>query len=297
MTALGFGFRHGVDWDHIAAITDIAGSQETRRRSMYFATLYALGHGLVVFVLGFIAIALAQTLPASFDASMERIVGITLILLGTYVIYGLIRHGRDFRMRSRWMLVFGGIHRGFLWARARLAREGSGFEIEHAHEHHVYDVHHHEVQLEGLQSNESNVLLDADASSEHPPSEVTHSHHHHHRVSISGDPFMRYGTFSSFAIGMIHGIGAETPSQVLIFVTAAGAGGTTVGVLLLLAFLAGLLAANSLIAIATTLGFVQASKNFPVYAAVSSLTAVFSLIIGVMFLLGKGTLLPAMFAG
>ena len=25
-----FGFRHGIDWDHIAAITDITSSQEER---------------------------------------------------------------------------------------------------------------------------------------------------------------------------------------------------------------------------------------------------------------------------
>ena len=35
---------------------------------------------------------------------MERIVGFTLILLGIYVLVGLVRHGREFRMRSRWML-------------------------------------------------------------------------------------------------------------------------------------------------------------------------------------------------
>jgi len=39
VTAFGFGFRHGIDWDHIAALTDITGSQPTRRRSMQFATL------------------------------------------------------------------------------------------------------------------------------------------------------------------------------------------------------------------------------------------------------------------
>ena len=48
--AFGFGFRHGIDWDHIAALTDISSSQDSRRRSMAYCTLYALGHALVVFV-------------------------------------------------------------------------------------------------------------------------------------------------------------------------------------------------------------------------------------------------------
>ena len=39
---------------------------------------------------------------------MGRVVGITLIALGVYVFVSLIRHGREFRMRSRWMLVFAG---------------------------------------------------------------------------------------------------------------------------------------------------------------------------------------------
>src|ERR1700730_8906623 len=81
-TAFGFGFRHGIDWDHIAALTDITSSQETSRRSMLFATLYALGHGLVVFVLGLGAILLSARLPKSVDGVMEHVVGATLIVLG-----------------------------------------------------------------------------------------------------------------------------------------------------------------------------------------------------------------------
>src|SRR5437016_1637063 len=99
VTAFGFGFRHGIDWDHIAALTDITGSQHETRRSMLFATLYALGHALVVFALGFAAIVLAARLPTSVDGIMEHFVGLTLIGLGIYVFFSLLRHGRDFRMR------------------------------------------------------------------------------------------------------------------------------------------------------------------------------------------------------
>ena len=125
LTAFGFGFRHGIDWDHIAALTDITSSQEEPRRSMWFATLYALGHALVVFLLGFAAIVLAQRLPEGVDAVMERFVGATLLILGCYVFYALARHGRDFRMRSRWMLIFSGVRRGVHWLRARAGRRAS----------------------------------------------------------------------------------------------------------------------------------------------------------------------------
>ena len=55
-----FGFRHGIDWDHIAAITDITSSQDDRRKSLEFGTLYALGHALVVLSLGWIAIVIGR---------------------------------------------------------------------------------------------------------------------------------------------------------------------------------------------------------------------------------------------
>src|SRR5205085_36505 len=79
LTVFGFGFRHGIDWDHIAALTDITSSQNNSRRSMFLATLYAIGHGLVVFALGFAAIVFAQQLPRGVDVVMERFVGATLI--------------------------------------------------------------------------------------------------------------------------------------------------------------------------------------------------------------------------
>ena len=56
LASFWFGFRHGIDWDHIAAITDITSSQEDRRRSILYGTLYVGGHAAIVFALGVIAI-------------------------------------------------------------------------------------------------------------------------------------------------------------------------------------------------------------------------------------------------
>jgi len=63
VTAFTFGFRHGIDWDHLAAITDITGTQERARRSIGLATVYALGHAAVVFALGVSAIVFSEQLP------------------------------------------------------------------------------------------------------------------------------------------------------------------------------------------------------------------------------------------
>jgi hypothetical protein len=263
-----FGFRHGVDWDHIAAITDITGTQDERRRSLLFGTLYALGHALVVMSLGILAVVAGDRLPAGLDSAMTRVVGVTLVLLGVYVIVSLVRHGRDFRLRSRWMLVFAGVRRGARWARQRVRVGGNGPEDQAGVDPSLWHHGHH-----------------------------GRPGHHHHDRPERDDAFMNYSRTSAFTVGMIHGVGAETPTQVVIFLAAAGAGGAGVGILVLAAFIVGLLASNSLITVGSAFGFLQASKNFPLYAAVAVVTAVFSLAIGILFLLGKDTLLPAFFGG
>lgn len=115
LALLGFvlGLRHGIHWDHIAAITDITSSVVTTeeatghmvaveadgtaaavsggrfgtrwhetRRGFVLATLYALGHACVVIVLGLLAIWAGTILPAWIDPLMKAVVGATLVLLG-----------------------------------------------------------------------------------------------------------------------------------------------------------------------------------------------------------------------
>ena len=79
--------------------------------------------------------------------------------------------------------------------------------------------------------------------------------------------------------------------------TAAGAGGKGTGFLLLLAFLVGLLSSNSAVAFAGVFGFLGAARNFRLSVAVSCITALFSLVIGTIFLFGGAALLPAMLGG
>ncbi len=126
---------------------------------------------------------------------------------------------------------------------------------------------------------------------------VRHSHRHRHVGALPDDPFVTYGGRTAWFVGMLHGIGAETPTQVLIFVTAAGVAGRTGGVLMLAAFLLGLFASNTLVALASTFGFLRAAGNWAVYATVAVLTGVFSVVLGVLLLLGKDSLLPALFVG
>ena len=257
-TALGLGLRHGVDWDHIAAITDLTGGRRSGRASMRAATAYAGGHALVVFVLGSVAIVAGDLIPAGLDAFMGRIVGVTLLLLGVYVLWGLVTQGRQFRLRSRWSLLF---------ALVRRARRPQLVEIEHEHPH------------------------------PHPTGAVAVRHRHVHRGVMPADPFEPLGPNSAVVVGMLHGVGAETPTQVLLFLAASRAGGVIAGEALLVVFVAGLVASNTAIAAASTFGFLNAARHFRVYAAVAVVTGLMSLVVGAVLVAGRDGLLPAFFAG
>jgi high-affinity nickel-transport protein len=266
LTALGFGFRHGIDWDHIAALTDLTSTDSRPRRSLFLATLYAVGHALVVFALGVAAIVFAANLPASVDGVMERFVGVTLVALGVWVFVSLARHGHDFRLHSRWMLIAAAVRS----AGGRVRRDRPVVVIEH--EHAAPHVH-------------------ADGRV------AVRTHKHRHVGTLPADPFPTAGPLTALLIGALHGVGAETPTQVVLFVTAAGVAGKAAGLLLLVAFLAGLLVSNSVVALAGTFGALHATRNFSLYAAVSLLTATFSLVIGVLFVLGGANLLPTLLGG
>jgi len=287
LSAFAFGFRHGIDWDHIAAITDITGSQDDRSQAFAFGTLYALGHALVVFVIGVAAIVLGERLPPGVDDVMQRIVGATLVVLGVFVFTSLIRHGREFRMRSRWMLIFSGTRNAY-----RKIRPQRGDTEDPDHAHRAEPVHTHASEDEGIALAVAEDL---------PVSEWHHGHHgrpgHHHHKHPEPDAFMNYGRRTAFGVGMIHGVGAETPTQVLIFLAAAGASGKGAGVVVLLAFLVGLLTSNSLITLGSSFGFLRASQNWKIYVTVAVLTGIFSLVIGTLFLFGKSSLLPALLGG
>ena len=274
------GLRHGFDLDHIAAITDITSSQPDKRRALRLSTFYAAGHALVLLVLGAIAVLLGKRIPAAADALVGRVIGATLIVLGAYVIFSLIRFRRDFRLKSRWMLALAGIRRTLLWLRRQRAEK---FEIEHEHEHEHDSGHQHShASLLGDMGTEGTTVL---------VRKTVHSHMHRHVVAAPPDPFLEYGPATSFGVGLIHGVGAETPSQVLLFATAAGLAGSLGGTAVLFAFVIGLFLGNSILAVATTAGFSGGRKAPRLYMVLAGLTALVSMYVGALYLTGRSDLL------
>ena len=269
LTAFLFGFRHGFDLDHLAAIADITGSQSDTRRSLALSSLYAVGHALVVFVLGTVAIVAGAYIPTWVDAMMGRVIGVTLVALGAYLLYAVARHGAGFRMRSRWMLVLSGLRR--VLARFRTPQ---AIVIEHDHEHaHAgpHD-HHHPSAVPGPPSGP---VMTATR---------THRHTHRHVATMPVDPFESYGPVTAVGIGMLHGVGAETPTQVLLFATAAGVGSATLGLVVLALFVGGLVVANTIVAAAATMGFLNGARSPRLYVALALVTAAFSIALGIGYL-------------
>jgi high-affinity nickel-transport protein len=210
---------------------------QRQRPALLLGTMYALGHGAVVLVLGLTAILAKEFLPDWIDPVMERVVGVTLLFLAAYLFYSLYRYFRgegDFQLRSRWMLVFAGIRN--LWGSLRERLFG------HPHEH------VHEAQ--------------------------------------------RYGVRTSIGIGMIHGIGAETGTQALVIASAVGAESQVAGIVALGAFLVGLLISNSIVTVVSTAGFVSSAQRKWIYVGAGTLAAVFSLVVGLVFLFDLGDILP-----
>jgi high-affinity nickel-transport protein len=208
-----------------------------QREAIWLGSLYALGHALVVGLLGAAALLFGAILPDWVDPIMGRLVGITLIVLGVWVfysIYAYARHGAEFRLRSRWMLVFDSVRFGWRWLRARL----------HGHEH-----------------------VDPVESS-------------------------TYGPKTAFGVGMIHGVGAETGTQVLLIAAVGGAASLGLGIPMMLAFIAGLLITNTLIVVITATGFVASQLRQRIYVAVGFVAGAFSLVIGLLFLFQQEGVLP-----
>ena len=234
------GLRHGFDYDHLAAISDITSVQRGWRQGMRLGLLYALGHAFTVAVLGVMVISLHLSLPAGMDAIGERVVGATLIVLAVYVFWSFLRRRRQ-----------------GLAAHAHVPRSRIALLISGARQAGWYVRRLRDPELP------------------------------------RPEPFsFRYDQSSVFVVGILHGLGAETPSQLLLFLLAANLGGTSRGLFGLFSFIAGLLVMNTLMT-ASASGIFAGTANRPmVQSVVTSLTAAYSLVVGAVFLLGASDKLP-----
>jgi high-affinity nickel permease len=219
------GFRHGVDYDHVAAIADLAGAAKRPAQAVGLAVLYGLGHSTIVTVLGAISVWFGRVLPKGSDQILMGAVGCTLIVLGAYVLSAMFRGAPDARPATRFELI----RRAGRWTKSWIATTPSS----------------------------------QPAPMNQPP-----------------------GPRTAYSVGIIHGIGAETPTQLGLFVLSAGVGGWSSGLLCVLTFAGGLLAMNTLMAVASAGMFHLSNFREPIYRAVMILTGTYSIVVGALFILG-----------
>ncbi len=67
LSAAVLGFKHGFDYDHIAAISDITSVEPSRGKGMRMGLVYVIGHASTVAVLDGAVILFQRSLPARVD--------------------------------------------------------------------------------------------------------------------------------------------------------------------------------------------------------------------------------------
>lgn len=210
------GLQHGIDWDHVAAISDVTSVQTTTREATLCGLNYALGHAATVGVLGVAVITLRSSVPESFSTWMQRFVGFTLILLGAYVLRALFS-GAEGVSRGQAMLAL--LDR-LPWRRRERSASAAG----------------------------------------------------------------RYGRKSSLSLGVLHGIGAETPTQLSMLVITTNLGGLQNGVLGLAVFATAMFASNMALTTAATTVFSVSRTRPAIFRWLAVFTAGYSLWIGFILL-------------
>ena len=101
-----------------------------------------------------------------------------------------------------------------------------------------------------------------------------------------------YGAKTSFGVGVIHGIGAETGTQVLLIAAVGGASSAGLGVPMLFAFVIGLLISNLAIVLISSVSFVGSQTRERLYVGIGAVAGLFSLFVGTIFLFGLDGTLP-----
>lgn len=235
LTSMFLGFRHGFDYDHMVAITDVASTQTKKKQAVFLTLTYSLGHALAVISIGISIILLGISMPQILDDFMGKAVGVTLVILGIYIVYHLVKKGqKEFRAATRFTIIANGI----LYVYAKLGSKLLGRTIQQR------------------------------------------------RVFENG-----YGHHSSFVVGIIHGIGAESPTQIAIFAMSLGFG-IILGATALVVFVSGIMISNLIFGIMISTGFVHSLKSYKIYKYASIVSAATSLFVGSLMMTGFDSILP-----
>lgn len=85
-TALTLGLLHSLEPDHVAAVSSFVVRRPGRRAALGYGLRWALGHGGVVLLAGSAILVLRLNVAEDSGAWLEKVVGISLVLLGGWVL-------------------------------------------------------------------------------------------------------------------------------------------------------------------------------------------------------------------
>ena len=292
LTALVLGIRHGIDWDHIAAITDITSTTSAAEAATEHHELDHRDQPGHVHAHGGPSEQAAHGshrtepghIPEAHPASTRRLVGEErhAVVLGTLYALG---HALVVVALGLAALLFNAVLPD--WVDPIMGRVVGvtllilGIWVFYS----LYQYARHGSEFR-LRSRWMLVFAWVRYAWRWLGARL-HGHAHVEPMEMSS-----YGMRTAFGVGVIHGIGAETGTQVLLIAAIGGAAGAGLGVPMLVAFVIGLLISNTAIVLITATGFVASQLRERIYVGVGVAAGVFSVVVGALFLFQAEGLLP-----
>ena len=93
-TTLMFGFLmgllHACDADHLLTVSTLSAHKHSRLNALYVALTWAIGHGIMLFILGLGLLVFRWEVAAQWQLIAERSVAVFLVLMGVFVIYSVL---------------------------------------------------------------------------------------------------------------------------------------------------------------------------------------------------------------
>jgi high-affinity nickel permease len=291
-TAVALGFRHGFDWDHLAAITDVtsttatAEAAESDHESVHAQAsggAHRHEHGGQNEVATHSARPDGSTHPHPQPAPRFLNEQRRALLLGSMYALG---HATVVALLGTLALLFGAVLPDWVdqimgpVVGATLLFLGIWVYVSL----YQYARHGHEFRLRSRWM----LVFDSVRYAWRRFQARLHGHEHVDPMEMSS-----YGIRTAFGVGMIHGIGAETGTQVLLIAAIGGASSRGLGLPMMAAFIVGLLVANSIVVFITATGFIASRLRERLYVVIGVIAGTFSLVIGAIFLFGLETNLPS----
>ncbi len=296
-TALVLGIRHGFDWDHLAAITDVtsttatADAAELEHEAIHEHTAehdlaHEHEHGGRAEIVAHEAPADAADHPHRHDPPAPRFLNEQrrALLLGSMYALG---HASVVALLGTLALLFGAVLPEWVddvmgpVVGATLLFLGVWVFVSL----YQYARHGREFRLRSRWM----LVFDSARYAWRRFQARLHGHEHVDPMEMSS-----YGVRTAYGVGLIHGIGAETGTQVLLIAAIGGASSQGLGFPMMLAFIVGLLISNSIVVLLTATGFIASRFRQRLYVVIGVVAGTFSIVIGTVFLLGLDATLPSL---